>query len=161
MNNFVICLDRMDQVLCWGDMYLCEKYIEQLNSISIQEVTFKNYSINNNYSCYYEDYEVYNIEGTNVYLTLGEIDLIRNGCQDDMRGIRYIEEEINHLLTLNHIYNNSIMEELLYMKSFMQEIYQIRSRYNMDNVFDNLDIDALHSSYQIERENKGLPIVFI
>jgi hypothetical protein len=31
----------------------------------------------------------------------------------------------------------------------------------MENVFVNLDIDALHSAYQMERENKGLPIIFI
>jgi hypothetical protein len=43
----------------------------------------------------------------------------------------------------------------------MEELSVIHTKYNAENLFTNLDIDALHSSYQMERENKGLPIVFI
>jgi hypothetical protein len=64
-------------------------------------------------------------------------------------------------MTLKDVYNQSIIDELSYMKSFMEELSAIHTKYNAENLFTNLDIDALHSSYQMERENKGLPIVFI
>jgi hypothetical protein len=34
MSNKIICLDKNNQVICWGDMHICEKYINQLYSIS-------------------------------------------------------------------------------------------------------------------------------
>ena len=87
--------------------------------------------------------------------------MVREGCQDETRGIKYIEDELEHLITLTDVYSKSIIDELLYMKDFMKELFNIHAKYNMKNVFTNLDIDALHSSYQMERENKGLPIIFI
>ena len=47
------------------------------------------------------------------------------------------------------------------MKDYMKRLINIYSKYNMENLFVNLDIDALHSAYQMERENKGLPVIFI
>ena len=159
--SYIICTDRNNQILCWGDMESCDRYINQMYSISSSDVKYDYYSVSEYYSSYYEDYEVYNVQGTNMYLTLGEIKMVREGCQDETRGIKFIEEELEHLSTLTNIYNKSIIDELLYMKDFMKELFKIHAKYNMENVFVNLDVDALHSSYQIERENKGLPIVFI
>lgn len=161
MSNKIICLDKNNQVICWGDMYICEKYINQLYSISLDDVIYDNYSISNSYSSFYEDYETFNVQGTNVYLTLGEIKMVREGCQEETRGIKFIQNEIDHLISLTDVYSKSIIEELKYMKNFMGELFNIHARYNMENVFVNLDIDALHSAYQMERENKGLPIIFI
>ena len=160
MSN-IICLDRNEQVICWGDINSCEKYINQMYSLSLDNVIYDNYSTCNNYSSFYEDYEVFNVQGTSIYLTLGEIKMVREGCQSETNGIKYIQEELDHLLTLTDVYNKSIIEELLYFKNFMNELFDIHAKYNMENVFTNLDIDALHSAYQMERENKGLPIVFI
>lgn len=158
--SYVICTDRNNQILCWGSMSMCDSYINQFYGLN-DSVHYYDYSNSEYYSSFYEDYEVHYITGTNVYLTLGEIKMVREGCQDETRGIKYIESELEHLSTLTDVYNNSIIEELLYMKDFMKEIFNIHAKYNMENAFKNLDIDALHSSYQIERENKGLPIVFI
>lgn len=160
MSN-IICLDKNEQVICWGDINSCEKYINQMYSLSLDNVIYDNYSTCNNYSSFYEDYEVFNVQGTSIYLTLGEIKMVREGCQSETNGIKYIQEELDHLLTLTDVYNKSIIEELLYFKNFMNELFDIHAKYNMENVFTNLDIDALHSAYQMERENKGLPIVFI
>lgn len=161
MNN-IICLDKNNQVICWGNSIdICNKYINQIYSINIDNVIYDNYSTEMRYSCFYEDYEVFNVQGTNVYLTLGEIKMLREGCQEETKGIKFIEKELEHLTSLTNVYNKSIIDELLYMKSFMKELFNIHAKYNMDNLFTNLDIDALHSSYQMERENKGLPIVFI
>ena len=159
--NYTICTDRNNQILCWGSMSMCDNYINQFYGLNEKGINYHEYSNSEYYSSFYEDYEVHYINGTNVYLTLGEIKMVREGCQDETRGIKYIQSELEHLSTLTSIYNNSIIEELLYMKDFMKEIFNIHAKYNMDNAFKNLDIDALHSSYQIERENKGLPIVFI
>ena len=161
MNNYVICLDKTNQVVCWGTMSMCDNYINQLYSITLDDIIYDNYSISERYSSFYEDYEVYNIKGTNVFLTLGEIKMVREGCQEETRGIKYIQNELEHLISLTDVYNKSIIDELIYMKSFMEELFNIHAKYNMENVFTNLDIDALHSSYQMERENKGLPIIFI
>lgn len=159
--NYVIYLDKNNQVICWGDIISCNKYINQMYSVSEDILHYEEYNISNRYSSFYEDYEVFNIEGTDVYLTLGEVKMIREGCQEETRSIKYIENEIEHLMTLTAVYSNSIIEELSYMKDFMKRLYEIHSRYNMDNVFTNLDIDALHYAYQTERENQGLPIVYI
>lgn len=159
--NYVIYLDKNNQVICWGDIISCNKYINQMYSVSEDILHYEEYNISNRYSSFYEDYEVFNIEGTDVYLTLGEVKMVREGCQEETRSIKYIENEIEHLMTLTDVYSNNIIEELSYMKDFMKRLYEIHSRYNMDNVFTNLDIDALHYAYQTERENQGLPIVYI
>lgn len=159
--NYVIYLDKNNQVICWGDIISCNKYINQMYSVSEDILHYEEYNISNRYSSFYEDYEVFNIEGTDVYLTLGEVKMVREGCQEETRSIKYIENEIEHLMTLTDVYSNNIIEELSYMKDFMKKLYEIHSRYNMDNVFTNLDIDALHYAYQTERENQGLPIVYI
>ena len=159
--SYTICLDRNNQIICWGDMNSCERYINQMYSMSLDNVIYDNYSTCSNYNNYYEDYEVFNVQGTNVYLTLGEIKMVRDGCQDETNGIRFIQNELDHLLTLTNVYNKSIIEELAYFRNFMSELFNIHAKYNKENVFTNLDIDALHSAYQMERENKGLPTIFI
>ena len=161
MNNYVMCLDRTGQVICWGTMSMCDSYINQLYSISPEDIVYENYSVSGRFSSFYEDYEVYNVKGTNVFLTLGEIKMVRDGCQEETKGIKYIQDELDHLLTLTNVYNPSVIEELKYVRSFMDELFSIHANYNMNNVFTNLDIDALHYAYQTERENKGLPIVYI
>ena len=157
----IIYLDKSNQVICWGDAIICKKYINQMYSISSNILHYEEYDVSGRYSSFYEDYEVYNIQGTDVYLTLGEIKMIRDGCQEETSNIKFIENELEHLMTLTHVYSNSIIEELTYMRDFMKKLYNIHAKYNMENVFTNLDIDALHHAYQTERENKGLPIVYI
>ena len=161
MNNYVICLDKSGQVICWGTMSMCDNYINQLYSISLDDVVYESYSVSERFSSFYEDYEVYNIKGTNVFLTLGEIKMVREGCQEETKGIKFIRDELDNLLNLTDVYNPSIIEELKYFRSFMDELFNIHAKYNMDNVFTNLDVDALHSSYQYERENQGLPVVLM
>lgn len=160
MDN-VIYLNKNDQVICWGGIISCNKYINQMYSISVDSLICEEYNTSNRYSSFYEDYEVYNIQGTDVYLTLGQIKMIKEGCQEETSSIKYIESELGHLMTLTDVYSNNIIEELAYMKDFMNKLYHIHSRYNMDNAFINLDIDAFHYAYQSERENQGLPIVYI
>lgn len=159
--NYFMCLDNNNQILCWGDINACEKYIRQLSHVNLNNVIYENYSDCSINSSYYEDYELFNIQNTDLYLTLGEIKMIKDGCQEETRSIKFIEKELEHLSTLNNVYNKDIIEELNYMKNFMRELYDIHARYNMDNVFVNLDVEALHFSYQFERENQGLPTIFI
>lgn len=161
MSDYVICLDRNNQIICWGDMYACNRYINQLYSITEDNVRYEEYSISSIYSSSYEDYEVFIVEGTNIYLTLGEIKLVKEGCQDGSRSIRFIQDELNHLMNSTEVYSKSIIEELRYFHNFMDELIEINKKYNMSNLFTNLDIDALHSAYQMERENQGLPTIFI
>lgn len=161
MENKVIYLDINNNVICWGDVISCKKYINQMYSISLEDLIVEDYSTCQRYSSFYEDYEVYNVRGTDVYLTLGEVKMLKNGCQEETRGIKYIENELEHLIELNDIFTNDIISELSYMKDYMNKLFNIYTKYNMENLFVNLDIDALHSAYQMERENKGLPVVFI
>ena len=161
MNNYIICLDKNYQVICWGDMFLCSKYINQSYSISEENVIYEEYSVSDKYSYLYEDYEVYNVEGTNMYLTLGEIKLIRSGCQEEIKGVRYIKDELEQLKALTNIFNKSVIEEIEYFEEFMDDIYVMLAKYNSNNLFTNLDVDALRQSHQYERENMGLPTMFI
>ena len=92
---------------------------------------------------------------------MGEIKLVREGCQDETRGIKYIQEELNNLLSKSDVFSKAILDELYYFRNFMDEILEIHAKYNMNNIFINLDIDALHSAHQMDRENQGLPTIFI
>ena len=159
--NTVICLDKFNNILCWGSIDMCENYIKQFYTVSIDNVYFENYSPYDYGVWDYEDYEVYNIQGTDVYLTLGEIDMIKNGCQEETNGIKFIQEELERLSTLTNVFSKSIIEELKYMQDFMKELFDIHARYNADTVFTNLDVEALHHAFQTQRENAGLPIMFI
>lgn len=161
MENKVIYLDKNNTVVCWGDSITCKNYINQMYSNSIEDLIVEDYSTCERYSSFYEDYEVFNVRGTNVYLTLGEIKMLKEGCQEETRGIKYIEKELEHLTELTDVFNSDIISELHYMKDYMKRLINIYSKYNMENLFVNLDIDALHSAYQMERENKGLPVIFI
>ena len=57
--NYTICSDRNNQVICWGDMLTCEKYISQMYSISLDNVIYDNYSTCSNYSSFYESLILY------------------------------------------------------------------------------------------------------
>ena len=161
MGDYVVCLDKNNQIICWGDMYSCDKYISQLYSITENDVIYKEYSISDIYSSSYEDYEVFNVEGTNVYLTLGEIKLVREGCQDETRGIRYIQDELDKLIDKSDVFSRTILDELKYFRNFMDDVLEVHAKYNKNNIFINLDIDALRSAHQMDRENQGLPTIFI
>lgn len=159
--NYVIYLDNNSQVICWGDIISCNKYINQLYSKPIDSLHYEDYNISNKYSSFYEDYEVFNVRGTDVYLTLGEIKLIKEGCQDEASSIRFIESELEKLIELTDVFDREIINELSYMRDFMDRLMKIHAKYSAENLFVNMDMDALHFAYQSERENKGLPIVYI
>ena len=161
MDNKIIYLDCNNNVVCWGDIMTCKRYINQMYMMSLNDLIVEDYSTSERYSSFYEDYEVYNVRGTDVYLTLGEIKMLKDGCQEETRGIKYIEKELEHLTELTDVFNSDVICELNYMKNYMNKLFNIYTKYNMENLFVNLDIDALHSAYQMERENKGLPIVFM
>ena len=161
MNNKIICLDSIGQIICWGDSITCKKYINQMYSLSLDDVYMQEYSTSESYSSFYEDYEVFSVRGTDIYLTLGEIKMLKDGCQEETKSIKFIENELEHLIELTEVFDNDIISELNYMKDFMKRLFNIYTKYNVNNLFDNLDIDALHTAYQMERENKGEPTVFI
>lgn len=161
MSNKVIYLDKSNQVICWGDITSCKKYINQMYNISLDSLIFEDYSIDSKYSSFYEDYEVLNVRNTDIYLILGQVKMLRNGCQEETRGIKFVEKEIDSLIQRTEVFNQDIIGELQFIKQFMDKIYNIYAKYNMENLFENLDLDALHTAYQMERENKGLPIIFI
>lgn len=157
----VIYYDRSKQIICWGDMEGCRKYINQMYDISLDNLICEEYYTAERYSSFYEDYEVVKVNGTNVYLTLGQAKMLKDGCQEETRGIKYIEKELENLTELTDVFDEEMINELNYMKEYMQKVYRVHARYNALNLFDNLDMDGLHSAYQMERENKGLPTVFI
>lgn len=159
--NYVIYLDNINQVICWGDILSCNKYINQFYSKPINSLHYEDYNLSNKYNSFYEDYEVVNIRGTDIYLTLGEAKLIREGCQDEANSIRFIGNELEKLMEMTDIFDRGIIDELSYMKDFMNKLIKIHAKYSADNLFVNIDMDALHFAYQSERENKGLPIVYI
>lgn len=161
MSDKVIYLDKTNQVICWGDISSCRKYINQMYNISLDNLVFEDYSINSKYSSFYEDYEVVNVRNTDIYLTLGQVKMLRNGCQEETRGIKFVEKEIESLMQRTEVFNPEIIGELHFIKEFMGKLFNIYAKYNMENLFVNLDLDALHTAYQMERENKGLPVVFI
>ena len=160
MSN-VIYLDKNDNVICWGDSIGCKKYINQMYNLSLDNLKFEDYSTETPYSYLYEDYEVVNVKFTDIYLILGEVKMLREGCLDETRGIKYIQKELEYLSSLTNVFDSEMLSELNYMKDYMDKVYKVHAKYNSDNLFTNIDLDGLHSAYQMERENKGLPIVFI
>lgn len=157
----LVYLDRNNQVVCIGDSYGCKNYIKQLYSVNINDLECREFPSEGKYVNYYEDYEVVQIRGTDIFLTLGQVKMMKRECMEDIRGIKLIQEELNNLSTLNYIFNDKMINELNYMRDYMDEVYKVYTRYNTHNLFENLDIDVLHSMYKQERENKGLPIVYL
>lgn len=158
MSN-VMYLNNYNQIICWGDITSCKRYINQMYDISLEKLHLIDYSTNEYYSSQYEDYEVVNIRGTDLYLTLGEVKMMRQSCQEESQGIRFIEKELENLIKLD--FSDEIINELIYMKDFMKDLYGIHAKQISNSLFDNLDLDSIRMSYQIERENKGLPVIFI
>ena len=157
----VMYITNSNQVVCWGNDDMCKEYINQRYSINSGNMYYLEYDMDNKHSYLYEDYEVYNIRNTDIYLTLGEIKMIKNGCIEETKGIKYIEEELEHLMNQRHIFSDDVIDELRYMRNYMNKLFNIYANYNTENLFMNLDLDALTSSYQMERENNGLPTVYI
>lgn len=162
MSNTVICTDRNNHIVCLGDKEMCDNYINQLYFLSTENVIYEEYSLDNKFSYLYEDYEVYRIiDSNNVYLTLGEIKLLGKNCSEELQRIKFISDELDHLIESKEVFDSDIIDELEYMKDFMKRLYQIRNKFNEDNVVNNLCIDGIRGVHQEHRQNKGLPIEFI
>ena len=114
MENKVIYLDKNNTVVCWGDLITCKNYINQMYSLSLDDVYMQEYSTSESYSSFYEDYEVFSVRGTNIYLTLGEIKMLKDGCQEETKSIKFIENELEHLIELTEVFDNDIISELNY-----------------------------------------------
>ena len=157
----LIYLDRNNHVVCIGDSYGCRNYIKQLYSININDLDCQEFNPEGKYSIYYEDYEVVQVRGTNIFLTLGQVKLMKKECMEDISGIKLIQKELENLSTLKYIFDDRMINELNYIRNYMDEVYAVYTKHNTQNLFENLDIDVLHSMYKQERENKGLPIVYL
>lgn len=161
MNSKVIYTTKSNQVVCWGDLQGCKNYINQMYDLPLDELKREEYFTTEKYSSFYEDYEVVKVNGVNIYLTIGQVKMIRDNCQEETKGIKYIEKELLSLSKLTDVFDSDMINELQYMSEYMSEVFYVHAKYNTNNLFENLDMDGLYSAYQMERENKGLPIIFI
>lgn len=162
MSNYIICLDSNLEIICLGEKEMCESYIKQLRLVSIDNVYYETYDINNKFNYLYEDYEVFRIiDSNNVYLTLGEIKLLGKSCSEELQRIKFISDELDYLIETKEVYNSDIINELKHMKEFMKELYQIRNKYNEEKVIEDLDLNTFHIIHQEKRRNNGLPTEFI
>ena len=159
--NKIIYVDRFNNVICWGDSYGCDNYIKQLNSFTKESLYFEEYNFDSNYSYLYEDYEVVQIRGTEIFLTLGQVDLMRNAYSDELRGINLIKSELDNLLKMDDVFDSDMLDNIYDITNYMDEVYKIYVQYNSHNLFENLDIDSLHQMQLTDRENKGLPTMYI
>lgn len=156
-----IYLDKNNNVICWGDVYGCNNYIKQLYSYPIESLYYEEYSPESKYSYFYEDYEVVQVRGVNIFLTLGQVKMMKKLCAEEIRGITLVKKELDMLSRMDNVFDDDMLENLVNMEKYMDEVYRVYTQYNTNNLFENLDMDALHSMYQTERENKGLPVVYI
>ena len=84
----LVYLDRNNQVVCIGDSYGCKNYIKQLYSVNINDLECREFPSEGKYVDYYEDYEVVQIRGTDIFLTLGQVKMKKRECMEDIRGIK-------------------------------------------------------------------------
>lgn len=141
---------------------MCIKYIEQLRFICSEEIYYEEYSTNSAYAYLYSDYEVYKIsDADNVYLTLGEINMLGKSCAEELQRIKFIYDELDYLINSEEVFNSDTINEIKRTKDFIKRLYHIRKKYNEDNVIADLDVSAIHMLQREERQNKGLPIEFI
>ena len=159
--NKMIYLDRFNNVICWGDYYGCENYIKQMYSFTKESIHFEEYVVDSKYSYLYEDYEVVQIRGTGLFLTLGQVDLMRNAYSDELRGINSIKNELDNLMRMDNVFESDMLDNLYEIHKYMDEVYKTYIQYNSQNLFENLDIDVLHQMQFTDRENKGLPTMYI
>ena len=159
--NKIIYLDRFDNVICWGDYYGCENYINQLNSFTKDSLHFEEYNIDSGYSYLYEDYEVVQVRGLNLFLTLGQVDLMRNAYTDELRGINLVKQELDNLLKMDDVFDSDMLDNIYEIVKYMDKVHKAYIQYNSHNLFENLDIDSLHQMQFTDRENKGLPTMYL
>lgn len=156
MANRIITVDKTNKVICIGDIISCKKYINQLYSISLDNVDF---ILINEDNYIYEDYELVYVKDYNVYLTMGEVNLLQNTCRDEQGSIKFIEKELEKLSNLD-VFSNKIKYKIDDMLDTLNEMKKEHQKYLNENLFYNLDIDALRNSLEYERENKGETIYY-
>ena len=161
MNDKVIYLDSNNQVICWGDMYGCDNYIKQLYSYSIEDLHYEEYLFDSRYSYFYEDYEVVQVRGIGIFLTLGQVSLMKDAYSEELRGINLIKQELDKLSRMDHVFSDEILDNLIDIERYMDIVYKEYMNYNSRNLFEDLDFDALHQMQLTDRENKGLPIFYL
>jgi hypothetical protein len=159
--NKIIYLDRFDNVICWGDYYGCENYIKQLHSITNDSLHYEEYNIDSGYSYLYEDYEVVQIRGLGLFLTVGQVELMKHAYSDELRGLNSIRQELDNLLKMDDVFDSDMLDNIYEITKYMENVYKAFVQYNSHNLFENLDIDSLHQMQFTDRENKGLPTMYL
>lgn len=161
MGNKVMALVNRDKIVCIAhNMKICEDYINQLYGFNTNSIRFINFNYNNSFYDY-EDYEVLYVPEEKVYLTMGEVKLLQNSCKEEQSSIHYMKSEIEKLMESEVFkYDDELLSEMDYVKTILEKMNKKQNKYINENLFYNLDIDALHSAFILERENKGLPISY-
>lgn len=161
MCEKIIALVNREKIVCIGNnIRICESYINQLYGINTNSVYFMKFNYDNLIHDY-DDYEIMYVPEENVYLTVGEINLLKNSCKEEQGSIYYMKDEISKLMESEIFkYDENLLSEMEYIQTVLDKMNKKQNKYINENLFYNLDMDALHSAFILERENKGLPILF-
>lgn len=159
MKELLICIKPgSNEVYCIGHRVECAKYLKQLESIDEESVEF--IKINEIQLMMYEGYELIYLSDCDLILTQGEMQMLTTTCKEEQSSLKLVDEELNRL-------QNSEMfsEDVKYdIKDFMEVVDRMKrqqAKYLSENILFNIDIDALRYAYNMERENKGEPTMFI
>lgn len=156
MDKFIVINPANKEVFCIGNIKECREYINQLESITIDSLEFK--ELREMDTIVYEGFELTYIREYRVVLTEGEVRMMLTSCKEEQMSIRLIEEELNKLLSLgvgSEIFSVDSIHRMEDFKETLDYMKKEHHKYLSNHLMDNLDIESLRYAYLMERENKG------
>lgn len=155
-KKFIVINPNNNEVYCIGNMKECREYINQLESISIDLLEFK--ELRSIDLVKYEGFELTFVKEYRIVLTEGEVKMLISSCMEEQQSIKLIDEEINKILLSDFnsdIFSDKTIDRIRDFKETLEEMKIEHQRYLSEHLMDNLDIESLRYAYLLERENKG------
>ena len=86
---------------------------------------------------------------------------MKHAYSDELRGLNSIRQELDNLLKMDDVFDSDMLDNIYEITKYMENVYKAFVQYNSHNLFENLDIDSLHQMQFTDRENKGLPTMYL
>lgn len=158
MREVYICVNvGTREVYCVGNKAECSKYLKQLETIDEECLDF--IKLNEVQCLIYEGYELIYLRDVDLMLTHGEVQMLKNTCIEEQSSLRLVDEELNRLQE-SEIFSEEIKNQIALFMDTIDKMKIEQAKHLNENILYNIDVDALRYAYNMERENKGEPIIF-
>ena len=159
MREVYICVNMSSkEIYCVGNRVECNKYLKQLETIDEECLEF--IKLNEIQYIMYEGYELVYLRDVDLMLTHGEMQMLKNTCIEEQSSLRLVDDELNKLQE-SEVFSEEIKSQIALFMDTVEKMKIEQAKYLNENILYNIDVDALRYAYNMERENKGEPTIFI